>query len=376
MSNTVQQIKDRLGIVEVVQTYLKLEKAGINYKARCPFHQEKTPSFFVSPARGSFYCFGCQRGGDILTFVQDIEGLDFMGALKLLAERAGVALEPVAGREFGRDPERESILAALERAQQFYAAALEPATAPRAYLAERGLTAEIIKQFGLGWAPAPAAGGWRALVDALRSAGVTEAVMEKAGLVIASRQPGSLGRYYDRFRSRLMFPLRDSSGRVVGFSGRIYPPDQADQGGKYINSPETAVYQKSRVLYGFDRAKLAIRQADQAILVEGQFDLLLSHQAGLPNTVAVSGTALTEKHLEQIARLTKKVVMAFDGDRAGLAAADRAVRLALDLGLEVLAARLPGGQDPADLIRAAPADWRERVARAPPALYFFLLPLS
>ncbi len=366
MSSAVQQIKDRLGIVEVVSSYLKLDKAGINYKARCPFHQEKTASFFVSPARGSFYCFGCNKGGDIVSFVEEIEGLDFMGALKVLAERAGVTLERLPS---SADPEREQVLAALEAARQFYCGRLTVAPAVGEYLRHRGLNDETIAAWGLGFAPAE----WQGVLLSLRQAGFSDEVIGKAGLALQSQTAAAAGRWYDRFRSRIMFPLFDSSGRVIGFSGRVFPPEaSAEAGGKYINSPQTAVYDKGRFLYGLDRAKVAIRRADQVVLVEGQFDLLLSHQAGVTNAVAVSGTALTEHHLATLGRLAKNVVMAFDGDKAGIAAASRGVGLALAAGLEVKIARLPLGVDPADLIRAEPGEWPRRVAGALNVIDFLL----
>lgn len=374
MSAPVQQIKDRLGIVEVISGYLKLEKAGINYKARCPFHQEKTASFFVSPARNSFYCFGCNKGGDVFSFVEEIEGLDFVGALKVLAERAGVPLER---SNFSQDPTRQSLFAILDTAKEFYRTTLADTPAAREYLARRGLTTETMEAWGLGFAPAE----WRAVHEQLRRAGFTDEVIEKSGLTIVARanpgQPGTTGRYYDRFRSRIMFPLADSSGRVVGFSGRVFPPDAPPEaGGKYVNSPQTPLYDKSRLLYGFDRAKVAIRREDRAVLVEGQLDLLLSHQAGVTNAVAVSGTALTAHHLEALGRLTRNLVMAFDGDAAGIAAAARGIGLALEAGLEVRIARLPAGQDPADLIVADPTEWPRRVAGALHVIDFLLESVS
>ncbi len=364
MSTAVQQIKDRLGIAEVVGLYLKLEPAGANFRARCPFHQEKTPSFYVSPARGSYHCFGCNRGGDLISFVEEIEGVDFMGALKILAERAGIQLET---KNLKYDPERENIFAALEAATRFYRANLAPDSPAQSYLLERGLTAETIEAFRLGLALPE----WQSLQSHLTKAGFTEATLEAAGLVIKSNKPGVRSRYYDRFRGRIMFPLTDSSGRVVGFSGRVFgeaPPEA----GKYINSPQTSVYDKSRVLYGFDRAKVTMRSKDAAVLVEGQIDLVLSHQAGVTNAVAVSGTALTREHLTAIGRLTKNLIMAFDGDQAGFGASARGILMALEAGLEVKAVRLPAGQDPADLIRQDPSAWPALLAQAEHVIDFLL----
>lgn len=371
MSQAVQQIKDRLGIVEVVSSYLKLEKAGVNLKARCPFHQEKTPSFFVSPARGSYHCFGCHKGGDIFSFVEEIEGLDFMGALKVLADRAGVTLE----REvFQADPEKQSLYDVLELAKRYYAEVLRRQPAALQYLAKRGLRPETVEKFGIGLAPSTA-GGWQNLYNFLKQKGFAEGVMERAGLVLRSTKSGTVGRYFDRFRGRLMFPLHDSSGRVVGFSGRIWPPEaekDPNAGGKYVNSPQTTLYDKGRLLYGLDQAKVEIRREDAVVLVEGQFDLIMSHQAGVANAVAVSGTALTTEHLNLLGRLTRNLIMAFDSDAAGVTAASRAIGLALDLSLEVKVAELPQGKDPAELILISPEKWRESVTGAKHIIDFLI----
>lgn len=362
MSQAVEQIKDRLGIVEVISSYLRLEKAGANYKARCPFHQEKSASFFVSPARGSYHCFGCHQGGDIFSFVEAIEGLDFTGALKVLADRAGVSLDQASLK---RDPEKQSLYDVLELAKRYYREVLKRHPAAQEYLAQRGVKPETVEAFSLGLAPE----AWQNLYTFLQQKGFGDEAMERAGLILKSNKPGSVGRAYDRFRGRLMFPLADSSGRVVGFSGRVFGTDDP---AKYINSPQTALYDKGRMLYGLDKAKVEIRRADAVVLVEGQFDLILSHQAGVANAVAVSGTALTREHLELLGRLTHNLVMAFDGDSAGIAAASRAIGLALDLGLEVKVAELPTGVDPADLILADPAEWRQKVAEAKHVIEFLL----
>jgi DNA primase len=372
MSQAVQQIKDRLGIVEVISSYLRLEKAGANYKARCPFHQEKSPSFFVSPARGSYHCFGCHQGGDIFSFVEAIEGLDFTGSLKVLADRAGVSLDQASLK---RDPEKQSLYDVLELSKRYYAEVLKRHPEAQEYLAKRGVKPETTEAFGIGLAPDPPTGGWQNLYHFLQQKGFGEDAMERAGLILKSNKPGSAGRCYDRFRGRLMFPLSDSSGRVVGFSGRIFPPEAEKSptaGGKYVNSPQTALYDKGRLLYGLDKAKVEIRRADAVVLVEGQFDLIMSHQAGVANVVAVSGTALTREHLELLGRLTHNLVMAFDGDAAGVAAASRAIGMALDLGLEVKVAELPTGVDPADFILADPSLWQQKVVSAKHIIDFLL----
>lgn len=368
MSRAVEQIKDRLGIVEVIGSYLRLEKAGINYKARCPFHQEKTPSFFVSPARGGYYCFGCHQGGDIFSFVEAVEGLDFLGALKVLADRAGVVLDQ---SNFKRDPQKQSLYDVLELSKRYYREVLRRHPEAQKYLEGRGLKPETIESFGLGLAPE----AWQNLYNFLRQKGFSDETMDKAGLVIKSTRGSVGGRYYDRFRGRLMFPLADSSGRVVGFSGRVFPPEaekNPNVGGKYVNSPQTELYDKGRILYGLDKAKVEIRRQDSVVLVEGQFDLIMSHQSGVANAVAVSGTALTKDHLELLGRLTHNLVMAFDGDAAGVAAASRAIGLALDLGLEVKVAELPPGVDPAELIQKDPDRWQKNVVEAKHVIDFLL----
>ena len=372
MSSVVEQIKAKLNIVDVVSTYVKLEKAGSNFKARCPFHNERTPSFFVSPTRESYYCFGCNRGGDLISFVENIEGLDFLGALKILADKAGVRLEQ---HNYVADHQKEKFYDVLAAAKAFYAVELKKRSDVLAYLKKRGVQNETITTFGLGLAP----DGWRGLHDFLLARGFPVAVMEQAGLVVASTQPGRQ-RYYDRFRNRIMFPLNDNLGRVVGFSGRILESNRQTAGSeeqevapaKYINSPQTLLYDKSKILYGYDQAKIAVRKEDYSVLVEGQFDLLMSHQTGMINTVAVSGTALTTHHLELLRRLSPNVVMAFDGDLAGISASRRAIELALGVGLEVKIAVLPPDTDPADLCVREPDKWRELCSGAKHVIDFSL----
>lgn len=354
MSSSVEQIKAKLDIVEVVGAYVKLDKAGANWRGRCPFHNEKTPSFFVSPSRGSYHCFGCNKGGDMISFIQDIEGLDFVGALKLLADKAGVELEPFERKN--RD-ENDKLRKVLETAEIFYRNNLAAEKEVIKYLLDRGLTLDTVKKFGLGFARDK----WRELGDFLNGKGFDSATLEKAGLSVMSNS-GRASRPYDRFRNRVMFPIKDQSGRAVGFSGRIY--GAGDDVAKYINSPQTAIFDKSKILYGFDLAKLEIRKKDFAVLVEGQIDLVMSHQAGVSNTVATSGTALTEEHLKLIKRLTDNLVLAFDFDLAGLKASWRAINMARALELNVRIAKLPKDMDPADLIKQDPTAWIKAVTEA------------
>jgi DNA primase len=368
MDSPVQQIKERLSIEEVVGSYVKLERAGINLKARCPFHNEKTPSFFVSPGRGSYYCFGCGASGDIFTFVEEFEGLDFRGTLKLLAERAGVNLPEYSSRESKeKASEKERAQLAMEAAAKFFEANLAKQPKAIEYLKSRGLTEESIKSFRLGYA----SDAWQDLYDHLLALGFKVEEMERAGLIKMSDKAleEKKERFYDRFRSRIMFPISDSSGRVIAFSGRIFPNDE--KMAKYLNSPETILFNKSAVLYGIDRAKDSIRKNNFSILVEGQMDLLLSHQVGYRNTVASSGTALSDKDVSQdnivsnlglVRRLSNNIVLAFDPDKAGVRATDRAGKIALSFGMDVKVAALPKGLDPADLISSEGVEgWRRAI---------------
>ena len=357
MGSSVEQIKERLSVNDVVGSYVKLEKAGSNYKARCPFHNEKTPSFFVSPSRGSYYCFGCNAKGDIFSFVEQFEGLDFVGALKVLAQRAGVELvreNPKAKSE------KDRLYAVLEVATEFFEKSFTADTEAKEYLAKRGVKEETVKNWRLGFAP----DSWRALYDELVKKGFSPDEMIKAGLVKKSDKAG--GGFYDMFRGRVMFPIFDSSERVIGFSARILPRLDDGKTGKYINSPETALFNKSRVLYGLNKAKFDIRKRDYSIMVEGQMDLVMSHQAGFTNTVAVSGTALSSDTVSDGAvtnlglaqRLSNNIILAFDSDEAGFKASGRNAKIALSLGMDVKVAKMPKDDDPADIILRDSEEWK------------------
>lgn len=368
MPTPVEQIKSRLSIVDVVGSYIKLTKAGNSYKALCPFHNEKSPSFNVSPSRDAFYCFGCNRGGDIFSFVEGIEGVEFVDALKILAARAGVELKHERG---GEKSIRERLMSVMEEVTLLYESHLGNNSAVKEYLTGRGLTAETIKSFRIGYAP----NEWRVAYEHLRGKGFTDLEIEKAGLI----KPTEGKSPYDRFRGRVMFPIFDPNGHVVAFSGRVFG-NQKNQDGtdvaKYINSPETELYDKSSIMFGYDRAKKMIREQNFVVLVEGQMDLIMSHQAGQLNTVAVSGTALTEKHLSLLKRLTDNVVFAFDADDAGLAATGRAFQLALALGMNVRVASIPDGKDPADYIKSHPSGWAVVIAESRHIMDFYLQTLA
>ncbi|MFA5889146.1 MAG: DNA primase [Candidatus Paceibacterota bacterium] len=346
--SSVDQIKSKIDIVSLISSYMKLEKAGSNFKGKCPFHNEKTPSFFVSPDRGSYYCFGCQAKGDIFTFVQEFEGLDFIGSLKVLAEKAGVELEQYNA---GEKTEKQKLHSILEQAVFFYEKRLSEDKQALDYLYNRGITDKTIKDFRLGLSSVE----WRDLYEYLLDRDVTPKDMLSVGLI--KRKEGTEDSHYDTFRGRIMFPINDSSGRVVGFSGRILISD--DKSPKYLNSPETALFNKSEILFGLDKAKKDIRLKDYSILVEGQMDLIMLHQVGITNTVASSGTALTENHLIKLRRLSNRIIMSYDGDSAGFSASDRSSRLALSMGMELKLATIPEGFDPADLAKDDPTKLRE-----------------
>ncbi len=338
-SDTVQQIKDRLNIVDVVSQYVQLQRAGATLKARCPFHAERSPSFTVSPERGTYHCFGCGVGGDIFSFVEAIEGLDFKGALKVLADKAGVEIVYSSGHKEEKD-EKDRLFEIMETATFFYVSKFSDEA--KEYLKGRGLNDATIKEFRIGWA----GNEWTSLSDFLTVKKFTEKEIVEAGLA----KKNDRGGLVDKFRNRIMFPIADSAGRVIAFSGRSFGPHASPEAPKYLNSPETPLYHKSRILYGFDKAKINMRKHNCAVLVEGQMDLVMSHQAGWANAVAVSGTAFTAEHSALIKRMTENLVLALDGDAAGIKAAGRAARTALQSGLNVKVAQLPAGLDPADLI--------------------------
>ncbi|HQU07624.1 MAG: DNA primase [Parcubacteria group bacterium 21-54-25] len=366
MSDTVQRIKEQISIVDIVQPYVKLTRAGKHWKGISPFTKEKTPSFFVSPERGTYYCFSSGQGGDIFTFIEKMEGVDFKGALKILAEQAGVELQYEKGSSASRS-HVERLREALARAEQFFVTTMTPEGSAYAYAKKRGLTAETITAWRLGFAPEQ----WRMLLEALASAGFSTKELAAAGLI--KEADGKPGTWYDRFRNRLMFPIRDAAGRTVAFTGRAL---SADEPAKYLNSPETELFRKSEIIFGMDRAKDSIRTRGFALLVEGQMDVLHCHQAGFTNAIALSGTALSEKHLSLIKRYADNVMLVLDSDRAGLAATARAAALALAVGMRVKAVSLPENMDPADLLVQDAKSFVTRVAEAKSVIEFFLTTLS
>jgi len=369
-SEDVERIKDRLSIVEVVSQYVQLKKAGRNYTARCPFHKEKTPSFHISPERGTYMCFGCGERGDIFSFVQKLEGSDFPTVLRQLAEKAGVTLE----RTFTQTPENkdkeERLRQVTEAAVKFFESELTKRPEVLAYLKTRGVLPETSAAWRLGYAPA----SWEELSRYLAGQGFSKDEIVDAGFAVRSEK--KQGEVFDRFRGRIMFPIFDNAGQPIAVSGRFFEkvPGQKDdvEPAKYVNSPETALFKKSKVLYGLDRARGPIRKLDCILLVEGQFDLILAHQSGLPFTVALSGTALTVEHLSLLGRLSKRLVLALDADQAGVRSGLKSALMAFAAGFEVKVPVFPPGQDPADVARENPELLKAAVRTSKTAVEFFL----
>lgn len=370
MDSIVPEIKSKLNIVDVVGSYLRLTKAGAYWKACCPFHNEKTPSFTVNEERQAFHCFGCGKGGDVFSFVEEIEGIEFREALKLLAERAGVEVpayrkSSVFSKDGVEEPDRTREI--LELSTKFFEKQLwegEGAKTALPYLRKRGLSDESIKTFRVGYSLS----GWRHLHDFLASRGYRPEELERAGLVIA--KDGRTG-YYDRFRDRIMFPISDVVGRVIGYSARVAPGGDESQA-KYINTPETPVYHKGRVLYGLYQAKQAIKAEGVSVLVEGQMDVIACHQAGIKNAIAASGTALTGEQLDILKRYGREIRLFFDMDGAGQAAAWKSALLSLGKEMSVSVVLLPEGKDAADAALEDPEALRQAVIRSTPAAKYFL----
>lgn len=346
MSREVEQIKERLGIVDVVSSYIQLEQRGRQFVARCPFHQERTGSFYVSPERNTYHCFGCGKGGDIFSFVQDIEGSSFREALSLLASKAGIVLSNSYDKEISDS--NTNVYDLMEKAKNFYKESINDEV--KNYLKERGLTEDTINKFDIGFAK----DDWR-LLTTFFSGIFSQKEITASGLFMET--PKGI---YDKFRGRIMFPIKDSQGRVVAFTGRILPSLVVEnktvgkEPAKYVNSPETDLYHKSSILFGYDIAKNHIRLKKRVILVEGQMDLISLHQAGFCETVALSGTALTETHLKLIGRFTDKIIFSLDNDEAGLKATERGIKLALSKGFDVYMSVIFEGKDPADVLLENP----------------------
>ncbi len=356
----VEQVRAAADIVKIVGDYVKLRKSGANYTGLCPFHQEKTPSFAVHPIKQIFHCFGCGKGGDVFKFVMEMDGLSFPEALRRVAEKVGVRIEERAGEETydANTKLRASLIKLHEIAAKYFAAQLG-ATAEgrlaRAYLGDRGITDEMVGRFRIGYAP----GDGQGLVRQFTGAGFDKEAVEKSGLILVNAETQ---RPYDRFRRRIIFPIANDTGKVVAFAGRALGDDQP----KYLNSPETAIYTKSRLLYHLDRAAQATRKLDYAILVEGYMDCIAVASSGVENVVASCGTSLTEGQIRLLARYTRRVVVNYDPDSAGMAATERSLALLLEAGFEAKVLALPGGLDPDEFLRKrGAAAYSELLKNAP-----------
>ncbi len=357
-------IKERLNILDVVSIYIKLDKAGSQFRARCPFHSEKSPSFYVSPTRGSYHCFGCSEHGDIFGFVMKIEGINFKDALRMLADRAGVSIS-----NFQKE-EQSNLIDILEQSTLFFEHNFSQSDEAKKYLQKRGVTTETIQKFRVGFAP----NDWRQLYTKLNKAGYTDEEIVTSGLCIKHEKG-----LYDRFRSRVMFPVMNASGKVVAYSGRILPIPTGSTGvntpvepvghepAKYVNSPETPMYHKSSILFGYNFAKQEIAKQKKVLVVEGQMDVIMCHQAGNTNTVAISGTAFTPEHVSILKRFADTVILALDSDKAGYAAMLKSAALALESDMEVEGIKLDE-KDPADMILHDVKNWKKKVSETKPIL--------
>ncbi len=370
-ATVTEEIKQKLDIVQVLSEYLQVKKAGTRYVALCPFHQERSPSFSISPDNQFWYCFGCNEGGDVFGFVMRMEGLDFVEAKRMLAKKAGVVLREEDSHEHS---ERQRLKDINRWAAKFYHEVLlrsPQAAAARAYVEKRKLKPETIEDFLLGYSP----DSWDATLNFLLKKGYKEEEIVKAGLAI--KRDGRSG-CFDRFRGRLMFPLCDNRGDIIGFTARIMPrPDGSEQKeAKYVNSPQTLIYDKGSTLYAFHLARRAIKEKGFAVIVEGNMDAIASHQAGVKNVVASSGTAFTsaQMHYKVLTSLANRLVLSFDGDRAGEKAARRSIDAVTAAGFQVSILRLPpgAGKDPDDCIRKDPALWTKAIDDAVPAMQWLI----
>ncbi len=382
--SVVDEVKERLDIAEVIGRHVHLQKSGRYLKGLCPFHTEKTPSFYVFPDKQSWHCFGCNKGGDLFSFVMDFERLDFRTALEELARRAGVELQPRTPEQVEAETESERLRLLLEAAAAYYHTLLltaPQAAGARAYLEKRGFTRETIDTFQLGYSLE----GWDATRTYLSGKGFSVEDQVKAGMLVEREGGGT----FDRFRNRLMIPICDRRGRVIAFGGRVLNPDDQP---KYMNSPQSVLFDKSAVLFGYHHASQAIQKADAAIVVEGYMDVMIPHQAGYKNVVAPMGTALTEQHLQQLQRLTKRFILALDPDAAGIHGTlqgletarqtlDREWEAVFDprglvgvegrLKADIRVITMPEGLDPDELILQNPARWEKLVAESQPVVRFY-----
>jgi len=370
MPNPSDEIKSKLDIVDVIREYIQLKAAGLNFRANCPFHREKTPSFMVSPEKQIWHCFGCGKGGDVFSFVMEIEGLSFVETLRLLAKKAGVVLKKA-------DPaltsKRNALLDILELSAKYYHKVLTDSPAAetaRQYLRERALTSDTIDKWQIGYSPDT----WDSLTNFLKSRGFGENEIFLAGLSVKKDPSAGSGRagFYDRFRGRIMFPIHDINGNVAGFTARVRPEKEAEEKmGKYINTPATMIYDKSKILFGLDKAKMAIKAEDAAVLVEGQMDAITAQQNGFNNVIASSGTALTVEQVNLIKRYSNNLFLSFDMDKAGDLAAERGIAQAMQAEMNIKVIEIKDAKDPDECIKNNPESWRQAVENAKPMMQYY-----
>ncbi len=351
----IDEIKNKLNVLDIVGSYVKLSKTGINYRGLCPFHNEKGPSFFVSPGRQMWKCFGCGKGGDIFEFIKEIEGIEFGDALRLLAQKAGVELKKENPKVAS---ERKRLYEICDLACSFFEKQLGNSAYgkdAKDYLLKRGIKEETIKKWRLGYSPDT----WQGLSDFLVGRGYNRDEIVKAGLAVQSEKGNDP---YDRFRGRIIFPIFDLNSQVIGFGARVFKDADKKETAKYINTPQTLLYDKSNVLYGINYAKLSIRKNNQCVLTEGYTDAIMCHQAGFENTVAVSGTALTPRHLNLLKRYSDNLLLAFDMDIAGDTATKRGINLAESQGFNIkVIDTYSGAKDPAEIILEDSKNWEESI---------------
>ncbi len=354
----IEEIKNKLNIVDIIGSYVKLSKTGINYRGVCPFHSEKGPSFFVSPARQMWHCFGCGEGSSVFDFIMKIEGVEFGDALKIMATKAGVELK----RENPKlRTERQRLYEICHLACSFFEKQLGNSAYgkdAKEYLLKRGIKEETIKKWRLGYSPDT----WQSLSDFLVGRGYKREEIVKAGLTVQSEKGNNP---YDRFRGRIIFPIFDLNSQVIGFGARVFKDADKKETAKYINTPQTLLYDKSNVLYGLNYAKLAVRKNNQCVLTEGYTDAIMCHQAGFENTIAVSGTALTPRHLNILKRYSDSLLLAFDMDLAGDTATKKGINLAQSAGFNIkVIDTYSGAKDPAEIILENPENWSESIIKA------------
>jgi len=363
------EIKAKLDVVDILGEYISLKAAGSNFRGLCPFHNEKTPSLMVSPDKQIWHCFGCGKGGDLISFVMGMEGLDFVEALKFLAPRAGVTIDD---KNFSDNSQKNRLLQIMEFSRKYYHFVLKSAKANqemmkkiKEYLAGRGLDEEAIDFWQIGYS----LDSYDDLLNFLRSKGFRDDEILSAGVTFKSER----GKHFNRFRDRIMFPINDISGNTIAFTARVNPFVLNDKDmGKYINSPQGLIYDKSKILFALDKAKTAIREKDEIVLVEGQMDAISCHNAGFKNVVAVSGTALTTAQLALIKRYTKNIVLAFDQDSAGASATDRGVNEALKSDFKLKVASFPMGKDPDEIIRENPEVFKKGLEEASDIMRYYI----